>query len=128
MNHKTRTIVYWVATCWLALGMVSTGMVQLAGNKEEISNFKHLGYPIYLMVLLGVWKLLGSAVVLLPGLRLLKEWAYAGFFFAMTGAAFSRLYMGDPVVQIFPSLLLLCLTVVSWYFRPQQRKAIAQNL
>jgi hypothetical protein len=52
----------------------------------------------------------------------LKEWAYAGFFFAMSGAAISHIVSGDSVKEIFPSLLLLILTMVSWYFRPENRK------
>jgi len=84
----------------------------------------HLGYPIYIITLLGVWKILGVAAVLIPKFPLLKEWAYAGFFFAMTGAMFSHIASGDSVSAIFPSLLLLVLTVLSWYFRPAERKII----
>ena len=111
---------------WLALGMVSTGMVQLMGNEQEESFMKDLGYPHYFMVLLGVWKILGAIAILIPGYPRLKEWAYAGFFFVMTGAAFSHV-ASNTVNQIFPSLLLLALTLVSWYFRPANRKLISVN-
>ena len=60
--------------------------------------------------------------MLTPKFPLLKEWAYAGFFFAMSGAIFSHLAVGDPLKEIFPALLLLMLTVVSWYFRPAGRR------
>jgi uncharacterized membrane protein YphA (DoxX/SURF4 family) len=122
--EKRNRIIYWIATVWLALGMVSTGVVQILKMPEEVSNFTSLGYPLYLMTLLGVWKLLGSIAILIPKLQVLKEWAYAGFFFVMTGAIISHLVMQHPASEIFPSLLLLVLTVVSWYFRPADRKLI----
>lgn len=123
--EKRNKIIYWIATIWLALGMTSTGIVQLISMKEETEKFDQLGYPLYLMTLLGVWKLLGVVVILLPKFPVLKEWAYAGFFFAMSGAAISHILTGSPADEIFPSLLLLFLTIVSWYFRPADRKPLA---
>ena len=119
---KTHKIIYWIATLWLALGMVSTGIVQLMKMKDDVDRMAHLGYPIYLLTMLGIWKLLGVVAVLIPKYPRLKEWAYAGFFFAMSGAAISHIVMSDPIAEIAPSLLLLTLTVVSWYFRPENRK------
>src|SRR5882762_4894418 len=127
---KRNKIIYWIATTWLALGMLSTGAVQLfkgktgAGGADSIT---HLGYPIYFLTILGIWKILGVVAVLIPKFTLLKEWAYAGFFFAMSGAVFSHIASGNSVNEIFPSLLLLILTVVSWYFRPENRKIISVN-
>ncbi|AHM62784.1 hypothetical protein D770_22695 [Flammeovirgaceae bacterium 311] len=122
---KRNKIIYWVSTVWLALGMLSTGIVQLLKLEEEADNIAQLGYPLYLLTLLGIWKILGVVAILIPKAPLLKEWAYAGFFFAMSGATFSRIASGDSVNEIFPSLLLLILTVVSWYFRPADRKIIS---
>src|SRR5437762_13909843 len=127
---KRNKIIYWIATIWLALGMVSTGAVQLFRGKEGqggLDMITHLGYPVYLLTILGVWKILGVIAVLIPRFPLLKEWAYAGFFFAMSGAVFSHLAIGDPMNEIFPSFLLLILTVVSWYFRPENRKISSVN-
>ncbi|MBJ7881925.1 DoxX family protein [Gelidibacter salicanalis] len=121
---RTGKIVYWVATIWLALGMVSTGIVQLIQMNEEVENFTNLGYPIYLMTLLGIWKILGVIVVLVPKFPLLKEWAYAGFFFVMSGAIISHLAVGNTIDNILPPLLLLVLTILSWYSRPIDRKLI----
>ena len=121
---KRNKIIYWVATIWLALGLVSTGIVQLIKMKEEVAMFNHLGYPNYLLTLLGVWKLLGVIVVLVPRFPLVKEWAYAGFFFAMSGAIFSHLANGDGAKEFFGPTLLLVLTVVSWYFRSADRITI----
>lgn len=121
---KRNKIIYWVATLWLALGMVSTGGVQLFMMEEEVKNITKLGYPAYILTILGTWKMLGVIAVLVPKFPLVKEWAYAGFFFAMSGATISRLIVGDPISAILPSVLLLVLTVLSWYFRPADRRVI----
>jgi len=121
---KTYKIIYWIATVWLSLGMVSSAIVQLMRIPEGVQSVTHLGYPEYLLSILGIWKLLGVATILAPKFPLLKEWAYAGFFFVASGAAISHVTMGDPFGEIFPSVLLLVLTVVSWYFRPESRKFV----
>ncbi|MEZ5044233.1 MAG: DoxX family protein [Saprospiraceae bacterium] len=121
---KRNKIIYWIATIWLALGMTSTGIVQLIKMDEEVENFSHLGYPGYLLTILGIWKILGVIAVLIPKFPLLKEWAYAGFFFAMSGAVISHFVVGDEAKAIFGPMLLLILTVGSWYFRPPDRKTI----
>ncbi len=115
---KVNKIIYWVATIWLALGMLSTGIVQLIRMEEETASMIHLGYPAYLLTMLGVWKILGVIAVLLPKFPIIKEWAYAGFFFAMSGAVFSHLAKGDGAAEFFGPVLLIVLTMVSWYFRP----------
>ena len=74
------------------------------------------------MTILGVWKILGVIAILIPKYPLLKEWAYAGFFFAMSGAIISHIAIGDSILKILPPLLLLVLTVISWYFRPENKK------
>src|SRR5215510_9560441 len=116
-TRKAPKIIYWIATIWLALGMLSTGIVQLFKAKEGqggVDMITHLGYPVYLLALLATWKILGVITLLIPKFPLLKEWAYAGFFFIMSGAIFSHIASGDPVNELFPSLLLLFLTVISW--------------
>ncbi|HTF31994.1 MAG TPA: DoxX family protein [Flavitalea sp.] len=124
---KRNKIIYWIATVWLALGMLSTGVVQLLKEKSDVELIIRLGYPVYFLTILGIWKILGVIVVLVPKFPLLKEWAYAGFFFSMSGAIFSHVASGSPVNEIFPPLLLLILTGVSWYFRPGDRKIISLN-
>lgn len=127
---RTGKIIYWIATLWLPLGMVSTGAGQLFKMKNGqggLDMITHLGYPIYFLTLLGVWKILGTAAVLIPKFPLLKEWAYAGFFFAMTGAILSHLASGDSLSSILPASLLLILTALSWYFRPAVRRVIPIN-
>ena len=117
-----KTLIYWIFTLWLALGMASTGLVQLLRRQEEVDSITALGYPLYFLTILGIWKMLGVIAILIPRAGLLKEWAYAGMFFAMSGAIFSRLAAGDHFTKITPALLLLSLTVLSWKFRPEDRR------
>lgn len=128
---KRNKIIYWIATIWLSLGMLSTGAVQLFKVKGDspgsIDSMTHLGYPIYFVTILGVCKILGVVALLIPKFPLLKEWAYAGFFFMMSGAVFTHIAAGNSMSEIFPSFLLLFLTLVSWYFRPSDRKIVSVN-
>jgi uncharacterized membrane protein YphA (DoxX/SURF4 family) len=126
---RRNKIIYWISTLWLASGMLATGILQLSKAKAEgalappgVYGIEHLGYPVYFLTILGIWKILGVIALLIPRFPLLKEWAYAGFFFLTSAAIFSHVAIGDAVKEIFPSLLLLVLTVVSWYFRPASRK------
>ncbi|PZR21759.1 MAG: DoxX-like family protein [Citrobacter freundii] len=124
---KKNKIIYWVATIWLALGMISTGIVQLFQMKDEIEFILKLGYPSYFISILGAAKLLGVVVILIPGFTLLKEWTYSGYFFMMAGAVVSHIVTHSPASELLPALLLLVLTLVSWYFRPANRKIVLVN-
>lgn len=122
---KKNKIIYWGSTIWLALGMASTGIVQLIKMEEEVEVITNLGYPAYILTILGIWKILGVIAILVPKFPLVKEWAYAGFFFVMSGAIFSHLVNGDGGIELFGPTLLLVLTILSWYFRPADRKIIS---
>ncbi len=125
---KRNKIIYWIATIWLALGMLSTGAGQLLKMKTGAggaNSLTQLGYPVYFLTIIGLWKILGVIAVLIPKSPILKEWAYAGFFFAMSGAIFSHIAAGNPIKDMLPSLLLLVLTMVSWYFRPEDKKSFS---
>jgi hypothetical protein len=125
---KRNKIIYWISTIWLALGMLSSGIVQLLRVEGEIEFITTgLGYPLYFLTILGVWKVLGIVALFVPKLPLLKEWAYAGFFFAMSGALFSHIAMGHSLVEMAGPLLLLVLIAVSWYFRPADKKIVSAN-
>ena len=131
---KRNKIIYWISTIWLCLGMFSTGLVQLLHVQSEgalsppgVYGIVHLGYPVYFLTILGAWKILGVIALLIPRFPLLKEWAYAGFFFIMSGAIISHIASADPLNEVWPSLLLLVLTLVSWYFRGPDRKIVATN-
>jgi len=121
---KRNKIIYWISTVWLALGMLSTGLVQLFKMEAEVTKITQLGYADYILTILGVWKILGVVAILVPKFPLLKEWAYAGFFFAMSGAVFSHIANRDDAKEFFGPVLLLILTIASWYFRPVNRKMI----
>ena len=122
---KRNKIIYWIATLWLSLGMLSTAIVQLLKVKDEAAMITMLGYPLYLLTLLGIWKVLGVIAMLIPKFGLVKEWAYAGFFFAMSGAVYSHLAIGDNATSLFGPILLIILTIVSWYFRPADKRVIS---
>lgn len=124
---KRNKIIYWIATVWLCLGMMSSAIVQLLQIEEEAGMIEKLGYPAYFMTILGVWKILGVVAILIPKAPLLKEWAYAGFFFTMSGALISHMAVKDEPVEFFGPVLLLVLIVVSWYFRPAGRKIPQAN-
>lgn len=124
---KTRVYVYWLSTILLSIGMFSGGMAQLLRVKETVEGIVHLGYPIYFVSIIGVWKVLGVIVLLIPKFSLVKEWAYAGFFFAMSGAVISHVACGDGVSNYIAPLVFALLTVVSWYFRPMGRKIVTNN-
>lgn len=119
---KRNNIIYWIATIWMGFGMVASGLMQAFQVKDEVAFMAALGYPAYFLTIIGVWKLLGMIVVLAPKYPLFKEWAYAGFFFVMSGAVFSHIASGDTAVEIFGPSLLVVLIVISWYFRPESRK------
>jgi hypothetical protein len=124
---KAKKITYWIATLWLSLGMVSTGIVQVLQMTEETEFIIRLGYPQYFLPFLGIAKMLGVIVILIPKFPWLKEWAYAGFFFMMSGALYSHIATAAAITEILPPLLLLVLTIISWYLRPPERKIVLAN-
>ena len=123
MTRKNK-LIYWVSTGLLAFGMLAQGVAQLLHTQGYVDIIAQLGYPTYFLTIIGTWKLLGVVAILLPGFALVKEWAYAGFFFIMSGAVFSHLAAGDPAKALAPASILLVLIVMSWYFRPADRKTV----
>jgi hypothetical protein len=83
-----------------------------------------LGYPVYILTILDIWKILGAVAILIPKYPLLKEWAYAGIFFLLTGALFSHAASGHPWYELIAAITLLTLSILSWYFRPADRKLL----
>ncbi|MFB6340972.1 DoxX family protein [Saccharicrinis sp. FJH62] len=124
IGRKTGRYIYWVATIFLSLGMLASGVQQLLQIGGFVDIFHQLGYPIYMMSILGFWKILGVIAILTPKYPLVKEWAYAGFFFIMTGAAASHLMIGQPFVEALPPLSLLIVTILSWYFRAPGKRIV----
>ena len=125
--EKRKTLWYWIFTIILSFCIFSGGLAQAMQVKGVVEGFKPLGYPIYFISLIGVWKMLGIIAILIPGFKLLKEWAYAGIFFVMSGAVISHIASNDISVQIIAPFLLAVLAVLSWYLRPADRKIISAN-
>lgn len=119
---NSRKIIYWASTILLSFGMLASGLSQLFHVKEMDELITHVGYPLYFMYIIGTWKILGVIAILIPKQKLLKEWAYAGFFFLMTGALISHLIIGDSGKAILGPLFQTIFIVLSWYFRPVDRK------
>jgi uncharacterized membrane protein YphA (DoxX/SURF4 family) len=119
---NTRLIAYWITTGLTAFVFLSGGAGELARPAALVQGMTHLGYPLYFVTILGVWKILGGITVLAPGLPRLKEWAYAGMFFDLSGAAASHAATGDPVGKIVTPLIILGIVMASWALRPASRR------
>jgi uncharacterized membrane protein YphA (DoxX/SURF4 family) len=121
---KLKLIGYWVATAYFAFTMLMAGIGELSASHDLVQIAVHEGYPVYLLTILGVWKLLGVIALLVPGFPRLKEWAYAGFFFDLTGAAVSGIVRGgypDPGTVIWLPIILTLILLASWALRPPSR-------
>jgi DoxX-like family len=125
--EKRKLIWYWIITAILCFCIFSGGLAQAMQVKGVVEGFKPLRYPNYFISFIGVWKVLGVIAILIPKFPLLKEWAYAGIFFAMSGAVISHIASDDVSVKIIAPFLLAVFTVLSWYFRPPDRKIILVN-
>ena len=126
--EKRNKIIYWVSTGLLAFGMLSSGLSQITHAKYMVDIIVPLGYPLYFMYIIGIWKILGVIVILIPRFTLFKEWAYAGFFFLMTGAFISHLASGDDSVKgLIGPFMQTVFIILSWHFRPADRKIISVN-
>lgn len=118
---STRSACYWTATALTAFVFLSGGAAYLARVDAPVHGLAALGYPPYFVKILGAWKLLGGAAILAPRLPRLKEWAYAGIAFDLSGASFSHAAAGDPAWHVIVPLALLALAAVSWALRPPSR-------
>jgi len=122
MDGKTaRRLVYWIVTGLAALLFAVPGVLLLARNGHFVSEMSRLGYPSYFLTILGALKILGALVILVPGFKRLKEWAYAGLMFDVLGAVLSRLATGDPATMLIVPLLVGALALGSWALRPAAR-------
>ena len=119
---NARTIAYWTTTVLFSLAIGAAGAADVALTADMVAAMEHLGYPQYFAQILGVWKILGAVALLVPAFPRLKEWAYAGFFFNLTGAALSHLAVGDGAGGAVAPLVLLTLAAVSWATAPASRQ------
>ena len=121
---KAKPIVYWTMTILVAFFMTGgvAQILQYRANPHGV--VPELGYPMYFFAILGVWKVLGAITILVPGFPRLKEWAYAGIFFDLTGAAASCAAVGGYGAygfHVIAPLILTGFTLASWALRPQSR-------
>ena len=119
---KKKIIGYWISTGLFCVAMGFGGLFDILLSDEVRTIMNHLGYPDYFTRLLGVWKILGIAALLVPGMPVFKEWAYAGFTFELTGAVVSHLATGDVLQEVIAPVIFLMLAVASYYLRPTDRK------
>ena len=118
---KIRSIAYWITTGLTAFVFLLGGVFDIARPAQVVEEMTKLGYASYVAVILGVWKVLGGITVLIPRFPRLKEWAYAGMVFDLTGAAASHAASGDPPGNIATPLIILCIVMASWALRPESR-------
>jgi hypothetical protein len=121
MNTKSKVIGYWLTTGLFAAAFLASGAAELAGAPAAVTATVGLGYPAYVLTILGVWKVLSVPALLAPRLPRLKEWAYAGIFFDLTGAAASHAFSGESLGKIATPLVLLLIAAASWALRPASR-------
>ena len=105
--------------------LTAIGASDLLHAPPMMAGLKHLGYPAYFATILGIWKLLGSAAILSPRHPRLKEWAYAGVFFTLTGAAVSHAVSGDPIPNILVPVVLLGFVMTSWALQSARQGVVA---
>jgi uncharacterized membrane protein YphA (DoxX/SURF4 family) len=123
MSTKKINIIYWIFTGLLLVVMGLGAIPDLLSMPEALAVFKHLGYPAYLSPFMGAVKLLGVIAILIPGFPRIKEWVYAGFVFDLTGATYSGLASGDPVLQTLPMLIGYALIIGSYIYHHKRLKA-----
>jgi len=119
-----RTIAYWGSTVLIAVMSLFAAFAYLSGSPQAVQGFAHVGYPQQLRIILGIAKPLGAIALLVSGLPVLKEWAYAGFTFAWIAAFFAH-YLAKDGPEAFAPLVLLVLLVVSYLTRPASRRMAA---
>ena len=120
-----RKAAYWTVTIILAFSIALSGIGQLMRYGGNVDLVTDIGFPLYVTNILGAWKLLGVIAIIMPGLPRLKEWAYSGIFFLMTGAALSHAFAndyGDYGFHIILPLFYAALGIASWALRPKSRR------
>lgn len=120
-----RMAAYWTVTIILAFSITLSGIGQLMRYGGNVDLVTDIGFPLYITNILGSWKLLGVIAIVMPGFPRLKEWAYSGIFFLMTGAALSHAFAndyGDYGFHIILPLFYAALGIASWALRPKNRR------
>ncbi|WP_061236397.1 DoxX family protein [Leptospira santarosai] len=121
-REKMKISIYWLTTALTAANYAFASYAYLSRGPEVIAGMAQLGYPMYFISLLGVWKLLGAIAITVPRFPLLKEWAYAGMFFNLTAASVSNAVAGTEMIHAIFPLIALILVALSWALRPASRR------
>ncbi len=119
---KWKPVVYWTCTILIALTIGTGGAAMAFRVPQNVQGIEALGYPLHFIVELGIWKVLGTLALLAPGLKLVKEWAYAGIFFDLVGASVTAAANGSEIFHILAPLALVGVLVASWALRPESRR------
>jgi DoxX-like family len=127
-THGVRIVAYWIVTLLVAFEMVASFIWVLVGTNYVAANLRHLGYPMYLQNIIGIWDFPGAVTLLVPNFRRLKEWAYAGAFFKYSGAVASHVFAGDGPGRWAVSLGFAILTIASWTLRPSLVGSVQTNV
>ena len=121
-GKKIKAIAYWVVTVLLVVQLAFSGIWALIKLDFLVEAMLHIGLPLYMMNILGLSYVLGAIAIIVPGFLKLKEWAYAGVFFAMSGALLSHIMIGDGFEEAFPPVVILLLSIASYHLRPENRR------
>jgi uncharacterized membrane protein YphA (DoxX/SURF4 family) len=124
---NSRSLTYGVATALVVLVFAGSGLANLVGAEHVVHDMAKLGYPRYFCIVLGTWKMLGAFAVAVPRLPRVKEWAYAGMIFDLTGAAASRAASGDGAAAVVIPLGIALIVATSWWLRPLDRVLLASG-
>jgi hypothetical protein len=122
---KRKLIAYWICTVVIALCIGLGGVAQVLRLPQNVEGMTALGYPLHFIVLLGVWKVLGALTLVVPGLRLVKEWAYAGIFIDLSGAVVASVANAGAAFHVIAPLVLIGILAASWALRPESRRLSA---
>lgn len=121
-SSKSKLIAFGLLTGLVVITQTASGIADLMKVQAMVDGVKALGYPPYIITILGPFKILGAIVLAVPGLPRLKEWAYAGFFFDFSGAFLSHFYNGDSIDLILPALVAVFILLGSYFLRPESRR------
>jgi len=122
-----KQIAFWGATGLVAIEALYGAFTYLTAAPVAVERFEHVGYPQQLRVLLGVAKLAGAIVLLLPRRPTLKEWAYAGFTFTWIAATVAHYLAGDGPLSVLP-VALIGVLAVSYVTRSAERRGAEEAM
>jgi hypothetical protein len=121
---RVRLIFYWILTCYLAFESILSASWDFnwLNKGYAIGLMQHLGFPSYFLDIKGICSLLAAVVFVLPGIQLLKEWAYFGTFLIYASAIASHLAIGDGFRSLVAPIIFLSIAIASWALRPDSRR------